>query len=121
MLGDITLMAAMSAVETYNVLTDEVCRVLDCVRKYVHRCGGDEKPEGCPLDGGSYYVVRHGAIYPTHGWEIVSNDIDNAAVVVQAWNGCGGDDEDNSELWFPFKWLNMADDEIMEALKGDTK
>ena len=121
------MMKAMDAVETYNALTDEVDRVCNCVRKNVHHCGGEEKPEGCPLDGGSYYVVRHGAVYPTHGWEIMTRPeakdsiVDNAMVVVQAWNGSGGDDEDNSEFWFPFKWLDLADDEIVEALKGELR
>lgn len=121
MLGGITLMNAMAAVETYDALTDRVYRVCDCIKKYVQRCGGKEKPEGCPLDDNSYYVARHGIIYPTHGWELYTKDIDNASVRVQAWDGYDGENYDNSEFWFPFKWLNMTDDEIVEALKGAAK
>lgn len=115
MLGKITIMAARQAIATHDALTDRVGDVCSLVKKHVPWRGSKDYKDGkrCPLDSISAYCAAHGNIYPDHGWSIDNDE----NIHVSAWDGYDGENFDNAEFVFPFKWLNESDENIVKMVK----
>jgi hypothetical protein len=96
----------------YDRITASIHNVCDIIKRFSYR---KQLPR---IPSSSLWVFKHGIVYPDYGWTLLQRKgIEEARIMIPAWDGYDGEMFDNSSVLIPFDFINMTEEELVELFK----
>ncbi len=96
----------------YDCITNSISKVCEIIKRFSYR---KQLPR---ITASSLWVFKHGIVYPDHGWTLLQQKgVEEARLMIPAWDGYDGEMFDNSSVVIPFDFINMTEEELVELLK----
>ena len=96
----------------YDCITDSISEVCKIIKRFSYR---KQLPR---IPSSSLWVFKHGIVYPDYGWTLLQRKgIEEARIMIPAWDGYDGEMYDNSSVVIPFDFINMSEEELVELFK----